>query len=92
MAAGETAESIRHFLGGISLSGIPQPLEYLIAEAAARYGLVRVAPTPEGGSRVRSTDAGLLRAIAVDASYVYVAGYESVDIDNSRWRIMKLLK
>jgi hypothetical protein len=68
MAAGETAESIRHFLGGISLSGIPQPLEYLIAEAAARYGLVRVAPTPEGGSRVRSTDAGLLRAIAVDAS------------------------
>ena len=31
-------------------------------------------------------------AIAVDASYVYVAGYESVDIDNSRWRIMKLLK
>jgi len=30
--------------------------------------------------------------IAVDASHVYVAGYESVDINNSRWRIMKLLK
>ena len=68
MAAGETAESIRQFLGGISLSGIPQPLEYLIAEAATRYGLVRVAPTPEGGSTVRSTDAALLRSIAVDAS------------------------
>jgi hypothetical protein len=68
MAAGETAQSIRQFLGGISLSGIPQPLEYLIAEASARYGLVRVAPTPEGGSIVRSSDAALLRAIAVDAS------------------------
>ena len=30
--------------------------------------------------------------IAVDASYVYVAGYESVDASNSRWRIEKIVK
>ena len=30
--------------------------------------------------------------IAVDTNHVYVAGYESVDATNSRWRIMKLLK
>lgn len=33
-----------------------------------------------------------IRAIEVDSSYVYVAGYESVDATNSRWRIMKLAK
>lgn len=68
MAAGETAETIRRFLGGISLAGIPQPLEYLIAEAAARYGLVRVAPLPGGGSAVRSVDAALLRTLVVDSA------------------------
>lgn len=31
-------------------------------------------------------------AISVDANYLYVAGYESVDATNSRWRIMKLVK
>ena len=30
--------------------------------------------------------------IAVDANYVYVAGYESVDVSNSRWRISKIVK
>jgi hypothetical protein len=42
MASGETAETITEFLTSIALTGIPQPLEYLIAETAARYGLVRV--------------------------------------------------
>jgi len=42
MAAGETAETITVFLTSIALTGIPQPLVYLIAETAARYGLVRV--------------------------------------------------
>jgi len=42
MAAGETAETITAFLTNIALTGIPQPLAYLIAETAARYGLVRV--------------------------------------------------
>ena len=30
--------------------------------------------------------------IAVDASYVYVAGYESLTVDDTRWRIEKLVK
>jgi hypothetical protein len=65
MAAGETATTIREFLGGISLTGIPQPLDYLVTEAATRYGLVRVGSSARG-SYVRSTDAALLRTLLVD--------------------------
>jgi hypothetical protein len=32
------------------------------------------------------------RAISVDSSYIYVAGFETVSGIDSRWRIMKLLK
>ena len=66
MAAGETAESIREFLGGISLTGIPQPLEYLVREATARYGLVRVGDVDGGRSYVRSADDTMLRTLLVD--------------------------
>ena len=65
LALGETAESITEFLAGISLTGIPQPLSYLIADAAQRYGLVRVGAAADG-SYVRSTDGNLLGAILVD--------------------------
>lgn len=68
MAAGETQATIREFLAGISLTGIPQPLDYLITEASARYGLVRVGSTTDGRSYVRSTDAALLRTLLVDHS------------------------
>ncbi|WP_349897673.1 helicase-associated domain-containing protein [Parafrigoribacterium soli] len=75
MAAGESAESLLEFLGGISLTGIPQPLDYLIAETAQRYGLVRagelhdtVIAHPAARSYLRSDDADLLSAIAVDQS------------------------
>jgi hypothetical protein len=47
VAAGETAESIREFLGSISLTGLPQPLDYLITDATERYGRVRVRDTAE---------------------------------------------
>jgi hypothetical protein len=66
IAEGETADSIREFLRGISLTGIPQPLEYLIDETARRHGLVRVGRT-ERGSYVRSVDENLLHTIAVDS-------------------------
>ena len=70
MAAGETAESILEFLGGISLTGIPQPLDYLIGEASSRYGQVRVGsvtnPRPDARSYIRSDDELLLGAILVD--------------------------
>ncbi|MCU1579765.1 MAG: hypothetical protein JWP19_1969 [Rhodoglobus sp.] len=70
MAGGETAGSIREFLAGISLTGIPQPLEYLLGEAADRYGLVRVGALEDGSARsyVRSTDGTLLRTMLVDHS------------------------
>ncbi|MDN3496220.1 helicase-associated domain-containing protein [Planococcus sp. APC 4015] len=67
VAEGESAESIREFLTGLSLSGIPQPLDYLIESTTARHGLVRVrSDAAPGRTRVESTDAGILNAIAVD--------------------------
>jgi hypothetical protein len=50
IAAGETAESIREFLSSISLTGVPQPLDYLITDAAERYGRVRVRDLAEHGA------------------------------------------
>jgi hypothetical protein len=63
---GETGHGILAFLHEISLTGVPQPLEYLIAQTAARHGLVRVGPDSTGGTQVRSADDHLLEAIAVD--------------------------
>ena len=40
--AGESEETLRAFLEGISLTGIPQPLDYLLTETAARHGRYRV--------------------------------------------------
>lgn len=69
LAAGETSASILELLGGISLTGIPQPLEYLVMQTEQRHGLVRVFTDPETGlSRVTSTDATLLEAMGVDQS------------------------
>ncbi|PJJ61978.1 helicase-associated domain-containing protein [Compostimonas suwonensis] len=77
LAIGETAASIREFLTELSLTGIPQPLDYLIGEAAERYGRVRVgrlvstdpsAADAWAQSYVRSDDGELLRTIEVDQS------------------------
>jgi hypothetical protein len=66
LSLGETAESITEFLGEISLTGIPQPLAYLVADASARYGLLRVGTTNGVTSYVRSSDDNLLGALLVD--------------------------
>ncbi|GAB3124853.1 helicase-associated domain-containing protein [Glaciibacter psychrotolerans] len=71
LAAGETAESLLDFLQSISLTGIPQPVHYLIHESAARYGRVRVRGVssdddPTVRSWVHSDDAALLGTIEVD--------------------------
>lgn len=67
MTEGETAASIREFLSGLSLTGIPQPLEYLIDTTAARHGLVRVGDDPTWGRSIVSTpDRALRDTIAVD--------------------------
>jgi hypothetical protein len=75
--AGETADGIREFLAAISLTGIPQPLDYLLNDTAARFGSLRVGALDPGaaepGSRefgmssyVRSDDSAILRQAAVD--------------------------
>jgi len=66
LASGETGDSITEFLSELSLTGIPQPVAYLVSETAARHGLVRVGPLAEGGSYVATTDAAILRTLLVD--------------------------
>lgn len=67
--AGETEQSILDFLGGISLTGIPQPLSYLIGQTGQRHGLVRVSTDEETGrTRIESADPHLIEAMAVDQS------------------------
>jgi hypothetical protein len=78
LASGETIETILEFLTSISLTGVPQPLSYLISESAARYGLVRIGELDGGvdpdsveyGARcyLRSDDTNLLGTIVVDQS------------------------
>ena len=69
LSAGETADSMHSFLAEVSLTGIPQPLDYLIQRSAERHGRVRVS-RELGSDRtiVSSPDHDLLRAIAVDQS------------------------
>lgn len=66
---GETEQSIVEFLTAISLTGMPQPLSYLIAQTAQRHGLVRVFTDEETGrTRIESSDSHLIDAMAVDQS------------------------
>ncbi|EAR24891.1 hypothetical protein A20C1_06406 [marine actinobacterium PHSC20C1] len=69
MTLGETLEGMREFLTEISLTGVPQPVEYLLAEAASRHGVVRVGAHGAGGSYVTSSDSLLLQSIAVDPNF-----------------------
>ncbi|UPL09614.1 helicase-associated domain-containing protein [Microbacterium sufflavum] len=66
-ATGESEHSILDFLGAISLTGIPQPLGYLVAQTAQRHGLIRVSVDGETGrTRIESSDPHVLEALAVD--------------------------
>lgn len=72
--AGETAGGLRAFLAGLSLTGIPQPLDYLITDTAARFGTLRVGQRADaGGAYVRSDDIELLRQLAVDQALTPLA-------------------
>ncbi|WP_414172015.1 helicase-associated domain-containing protein [Clavibacter tessellarius] len=71
LAAGDSGDDIREFLAGVSLTGIPQPLDYLIDEAVARFGRLRIRPvdlarTPDARTAVLSDDAALLATLLVD--------------------------
>lgn len=77
IAAGDTAEGLLTFLAGISLTGVPQPLQYLVAEAERRFGLVRVGAIADADahgqdskarSYVRSDDTDVLHTLQVDQS------------------------
>lgn len=79
LATGETEQSLREFLSAISLTGIPQPLDYLITETAARFGLLRVGALDGSESQpgevdygarsyIRSEDGTLLGTLVVDHS------------------------
>lgn len=66
MTEGETAESMRAFLTAISLTGIPQPLDYLIESTASRHGRVTVSTDAATGRTRIYSDSALRRTIAVD--------------------------
>ncbi|MBF4622515.1 helicase-associated domain-containing protein [Clavibacter sp. VKM Ac-2542] len=72
LATGATADAIRALLAEISLTGIPQPLDYLLDEAAARFGRLRVRPAspsdavPDARSAIVSDDGPLLATLLVD--------------------------
>lgn len=67
VADGESEESIIAFLSEITLTGIPQPLQYLIAQTAARHGLIRIsADAASQITVIESDDAHLLVTLTVD--------------------------
>ncbi len=76
LTTGATVDQLRAFLAEISLTGIPQPLEYLLTETAGRFGSLRVgaadAPLtgPDAGahSYVRGDDASLVGQLVIDQS------------------------
>lgn len=69
VATGETGETLRSFLGEVSLTGIPQPLAYLIDRAVTRHGQLRVGVDElSGRTTVISDDSDLLATVAVDQS------------------------
>ncbi|CAN5542498.1 hypothetical protein BH09ACT4_BH09ACT4_20670 [soil metagenome] len=56
LTAGESVPSLREFLAGISLTGIPQPLEYLLTDTAARFGSLRVGSVDPGAPVVEPVE------------------------------------
>ena len=74
ITGGETAESLREFLSELSLTGLPQPLAYVIERTSAQHGRVRVASDPASRlTRVTTTDPTLLQAMEVDQSLRSIA-------------------
>jgi hypothetical protein len=96
LATGETLESITDFLSELSLTGIPQPVAYLLSETAARHGLVRVGPLVAGGSYIASEDDAILRTLLVDqglAALRLVRAGEQVetraDVEHTFWMLQQ---
>lgn len=74
ITAGETADSLREFLTGISLTGLPQPLAYVIERTSAEHGRVRVGVDSDTHlTRVTTADETLRRSMEVDQSLRSIA-------------------
>ncbi|MGN6272040.1 MAG: helicase-associated domain-containing protein [Protaetiibacter sp.] len=80
LTTGRTVEQLRMLLDEISLTGIPQPLEYLLSETAGRFGSLRVGPLegepgPDAGahSYVRADDPTLIGQLVIDQSLASLA-------------------
>jgi len=64
---GESAHSIRAFLRKLSLTGIPQPLDYVIETTASRHGSITVrSDAASPNTIVESSDAHLLDLVVID--------------------------
>ncbi|HEX5857306.1 MAG TPA: helicase-associated domain-containing protein [Microbacterium sp.] len=67
LTEGESSDSMRAFLAELSLTGVPQPLDYLIERTGERHGMVRVGmDAASGRTRITSDDPGVLEMLAVD--------------------------
>lgn len=78
LTAGEDVDGILDFLRTVSLSGLPQPVEYLVRDTAERFGSLRVSALP-GSTRttiVRSREPALLAELRVDTALAAL-GFEA---------------
>ncbi len=86
LVTGGSAAELLDFLGGISLTGVPQPLEYLIRSTAERHGSLRAGPPAAGrdgaaetlgaepvGAVLRADDPRVLDTVLVDQAVVPLA-------------------
>ncbi|MEB4614133.1 helicase-associated domain-containing protein, partial [Leucobacter sp. M11] len=71
LSRGLSAADIRTFLTEHSLTGIPQPLDYLISDVESRHGSIRVAEAPAAEGLIRSivhtAEPAQLAALLVDS-------------------------
>lgn len=87
LVAGETVQGIRDFLAATSLTGVPQPVDYLLDDTAQRFGSLRVGALDPGLARgarsyVRATDPALLEPLAVDPALA------SIDLARDEGRLV----
>lgn len=80
LTAGDDVDGILDFLRAVSLSGLPQPIEYLVRDTADRFGSLRVSPRDDSGMRtvVRAREPGILAELRVDTALAPL-GFEEGD-------------
>lgn len=84
IATGETEQSLTSFLTELSLTGIPQPLAYLVSAAARRYGEIVVRQDSTTGRTMIVADAALRQQLLVDHTLRPLALVSAGDVLTSR--------